>query len=117
MLGRRIGDPQGIEGPAGAAADGLGLLDIETVLTGGKTLQEVQGTHLESGAAVRGFEMHVGVTEGPGLARPFLELDHGLRGGRREGASSEERSVGKEGVRTWRVGGWPVPSRKRKIDY
>src|SRR3546814_3079653 len=27
MLGRRIGDPQGIEGPAGAAADGLGLLD------------------------------------------------------------------------------------------
>src|SRR3546814_3588112 len=47
MLGRRIGDPQGIEGPAGAAADGLGLLDIETVLTGGQTLQEGQGTHLD----------------------------------------------------------------------
>src|SRR3546814_10574238 len=42
MLGRRIGDPQGIEGPAGAAADGLGLREIETVLTGGKTLQEVR---------------------------------------------------------------------------
>src|SRR3546814_13607038 len=36
MLGRRIGDPQGIEGPAGAAADGLGLPDTGTGLTGGK---------------------------------------------------------------------------------
>src|SRR3546814_14364337 len=61
MLGRRIGDPQGIEGPAGAAADGLGLLDIENVLTGGQTLQEVQGPHLERGAAGRGFERNVGV--------------------------------------------------------
>src|SRR3546814_13129576 len=34
--------------------------------------------------------MHVGVTEGPGLARPFLELDNGLRGGRREGAVSAD---------------------------
>src|SRR3546814_11669397 len=43
MLGRRIGDPQGIEGPAGAAADGLGLLDLQPVLTGGKTPPEASG--------------------------------------------------------------------------
>jgi adenosylcobyric acid synthase len=65
MLGRRVADPQGIEGPAGAAAEGLGLLEVETVLTGEKALKEVRGRHLESGAALRGYEMHVGVTEGP----------------------------------------------------
>ena len=36
MLGRRIADPQGIEGSPGAA-DGLGLLDVETVMTVQKT--------------------------------------------------------------------------------
>ncbi|MGF1592840.1 MAG: cobyric acid synthase [Kiloniellaceae bacterium] len=88
MLGRRVADPQGIEGPAGAAAEGLGLLEVETVLTGEKALQEVRGRHLESGAAVRGYEMHVGVTGGPGLARPFLDLD-----GRPEGAVSDDGQV------------------------
>ena len=38
MLGRRVADPEGIEGPAGAV-DGLGLLDVETTLTGEKTLR------------------------------------------------------------------------------
>ncbi len=42
MLGRRIADPGGIEGPAGAV-DGLALLDVETELTGDKTLVEVHG--------------------------------------------------------------------------
>ena len=37
MLGRRVADPEGLEGPAGAV-EGLGLLDVETVLTGEKTL-------------------------------------------------------------------------------
>jgi len=81
MLGRRVADPDGIEGPAGDSAEGLGLLDVETVLTGEKALREVQGIHLESGAAIRGYEMHVGVTTGPGLTRPFSDLE-----GRAEGA-------------------------------
>src|SRR5690606_15094780 len=85
MLGRRLADPEGIEGSAGAIAEGLGLLDVETTLTGHKALREVGGKHSESGAAVRGYEMHVGVTQGAGLARPFLELDIGLEGGRPEG--------------------------------
>src|SRR3546814_16180525 len=34
--------------------------------------------------------MHVGVTQGGGLARPFLELDSGLGGGRPEGAVSAD---------------------------
>lgn len=72
MLGRRIADPQGIEGPAGAA-EGLGLLDVETVLTAEKTLKPVAGQGFD--APLSGYEMHVGVTTGAGLARPFLQLD------------------------------------------
>ncbi|MBY0430105.1 MAG: cobyric acid synthase, partial [Rhodospirillales bacterium] len=45
MLGDRIGDPDGIEGPPGAAA-GLGLLPVETVMTGAKTLREISGSGL-----------------------------------------------------------------------
>src|SRR5205085_12357530 len=71
MLGRRIADPHGIEGPCGEAP-GFGLLDIETVLGGDKTLAAVSGTEIASGAPVSGYEMHVGVTIGPGLARPML---------------------------------------------
>ncbi len=37
MLGTRLDDPEGTEGPPGAV-EGLGLLDIETVLTGDKRL-------------------------------------------------------------------------------
>jgi adenosylcobyric acid synthase len=90
MLGRRVSDPQGVEGPAGATAEGLGLLEVETVLTGEKALKEARGRHVESGAAIAGYEMHVGVTAGPGLARPFLDLDDGLGGGRPEGAVSPD---------------------------
>src|SRR5690606_26004284 len=42
MLGRRIADPEGVEGPPGAA-DGLGLLDVETVLAGDKVLRPARG--------------------------------------------------------------------------
>ncbi len=88
MLGRRIADPQGLEGPAGAA-DGLGLLDVETVLTGRKTLRPAAGVLAESGQAFAGYEMHVGVTTGPGLARPFLV--HG--DGRPDGAISADGRI------------------------
>jgi adenosylcobyric acid synthase len=87
MLGRRIADPTGVEGPAGAAA-GLGLLDVETVLTGEKLLVEAAGIELASGAAVRGYEMHVGRTGGPGTARPMLRL-----GARSDGAVSPDGRV------------------------
>ena len=79
MLGTTISDPQGIEGPAGHAP-GLGLLDVETELTGDKTLTEAVGTDLDTGAPVRGYEMHVGKTSGPGLARPMIQLADGVDG-------------------------------------
>jgi adenosylcobyric acid synthase len=87
MLGRRIADPDGIEGPPGEAA-GLGLLDVETVLTGEKILMEADGVELGIGAPVRGYEMHVGRTRGPDTARPMLRLN-----GHEDGAVSVDGRV------------------------
>src|SRR3981081_3965441 len=44
MLGRTIADPEGIEGPA-ATVEGLGLLDISTVMIADKSTRLVQGIH------------------------------------------------------------------------
>ena len=54
MLGRHIADPQGSEGPPGAAP-GLGLLEVETGLGGDKRLVEAAGTEIASGTPVCGL--------------------------------------------------------------
>jgi adenosylcobyric acid synthase len=78
MLGRTVADPGGVEGPPGAVA-GLGLLDIETVLIGGKRLAAATGTFL--GAPFAGYEMHIGRTTGPGTAAPLLTFADGRADG------------------------------------
>ena len=87
MLGRVIADPDGVEGPPGRA-EGLGLLDVETVLTGDKVLRPVRGT-LASGEPFEGYEIHVGRTAGAGTARPFLVREDGAG----EGATSADGKV------------------------
>src|SRR5436305_5355381 len=62
MLGRTIDDPTGIEGHAGTA-EGLGLLDVATVLCGDKRLEPARG-ETSDGVPFPGYEMHMGVTEG-----------------------------------------------------
>ena len=74
MLGRSIADPDGIEGPPGRV-DGLGLLDVDTVLSPGKALRHVTGTAL--GARFDGYEMHIGATTGADAARPLTRFDSG----------------------------------------
>jgi adenosylcobyric acid synthase len=73
MLGRAIADPDGIEGAPGTSA-GLGLLDVETVLTPVKQLRVEQATHTPTGAAISGYHMHMGVTEGGDRTRPFAHV-------------------------------------------
>jgi len=73
MLGREIADPEGIEGPSGSVA-GLGLLDVATRMTADKRVTETAATHIASGAAVRGYEIHIGRTDGPDCARPLFEV-------------------------------------------
>jgi len=87
MLGQVLADPDGIEGAVGAVP-GLGLLDVETVLGREKRLALVDGVHVGSGAAVAGYEIHLGVTNGPDCARPFARI-----GGRDEGAVSADGRV------------------------
>ena len=88
MLGRTIADPEGVEGPPGCVV-GLGLLDVETVLTGTKTLELVSGTVSADQAAFSGYEMHLGRTTGPATAEPFLRLADG----RTDGAASADGRV------------------------
>jgi adenosylcobyric acid synthase len=87
MLGRTISDPDGVEGPPGHAP-GLGLLDIDTVLTGDKVLRPTSG-RLASGGAFEGYEIHVGRTDGPALQRPLLIREDGAG----EGAISADGRV------------------------
>jgi adenosylcobyric acid synthase len=86
MLGRRVADPDGIEGPAGTV-DALGLLDVETVLTGDKRLEAATGE--AGGASFHGYEMHMGATTGPDTARPFGHLADGTP----EGAVSADGRI------------------------
>jgi adenosylcobyric acid synthase len=79
MLGTAVRDPLGVEGRAGEVA-GLGMLRVETELTGDKTLTEATGTDTTTGAPVRGYEMHVGRTSGPDRDRPMLRLGDGTDG-------------------------------------
>jgi adenosylcobyric acid synthase len=85
MLGRTIADPEGIEGTPGSA-EGLGLLDVETVIRGDKSLAPVSGCVADSGVALTGYEMHMGRTDGPDTARPVCRLDYG----RPDGATSPD---------------------------
>jgi adenosylcobyric acid synthase len=114
MLGRTIADPRGIEG-APSTVPGLGLLEVDTEISGEKSLTEVSGTTLADGVPIRGYEMHMGVTTGPDAARPLIRFD----GGRADGAVSADRRVAGTYVhglfaedaqrRTWiaRLGGTP----------
>jgi adenosylcobyric acid synthase len=87
LLGRMVADPGGVEGAAGQA-EGLGLLDVETTIVGDKRLTETSGHEIASGAAVHGYEMHIGDTTGDGTRHPMLTID-----GRDDGAVSKDGLV------------------------
>ena len=74
MLGHSVADPHGIEGPP-STVDGLGLLDIETVLEGDKVLIEVAGETAADRVPFKGYEMHIGRTTGDVV--PLLRLGAG----------------------------------------
>ena len=89
MLGRAVHDPEGIEGTPGTAA-GLGLLDVETTLANEKRLEKIEGISSD-GTPFTGYEMHMGLTDGPDCARPFARLADGNA----EGAmSASGRAIG-----------------------
>ncbi|MFM7345566.1 MAG: cobyric acid synthase [Tagaea sp.] len=81
MLGRSIADPGGREGPAGEAP-GLGLLDAATALGAEKTLRRIEARDAITGAAIAGYEIHLGETWSN--EAPLLALD-GVPEGARSG--------------------------------
>ncbi len=87
MLGEAIHDPQGLENKAGSS-DGLGLLPMQTTLENEKQLTRVSGWLTLDDAPVEGYEIHMGITTGPALERPAVQL-----GDKNDGAISEDGQV------------------------
>lgn len=89
MLGTSISDPEGVEGAPGETA-GLSHLPLTTVLSRHKRLQQVSGKCLfdGSGAAVSGYEIHMGVSHSEAALSPAFELD-----GVAEGLCSADQQI------------------------
>jgi adenosylcobyric acid synthase len=87
MLGRTVRDPDGIEGRL-REAEGLGLLDVETVMEPEKTVRNVAARSLAFDAPLSGYEIHLGRTFGPDCARPATVIDNVP-----DGASSADGKV------------------------
>jgi adenosylcobyric acid synthase len=88
MLGRTIADPLGLEGPSGESP-GLGWLELDTVLEAEKQLRNTVGILTLEDAAVRGYEIHAGVTQGAALEKPSAMLE----GARPDGALSDDGRI------------------------
>lgn len=81
MLGSMISDPDGVESER-SGGEGLGLLDVETVLKPGKHTHQVEGQFLQAAAVagfagfdrVSGYEIHAGESSCGIMSRPLLKL-------------------------------------------
>ena len=87
MLGRSVRDPHRIEGERDAI-EGIGLLDVETVMLPEKTVRNTLAMSAVHGVALTGYEIHLGETAGADCARPVALID-----GRPEGAMSADGRV------------------------
>jgi adenosylcobyric acid synthase len=87
LLGKTIADPLGTDGKAGTV-DGLGLLDIDTVMSAEKTTRPVRGSHCASGTAIEGYEIHLGESRGADCGRPMVTIE-----GRADGAISPDGRI------------------------
>ena len=87
MLGNKLHDPHGIEGKAGSI-DGLELLDFETTIEKQKELKLVNGQLIWDKSDVTGYEIHMGISEGPALNNPAVQLTDKV-----EGVISEDNQI------------------------
>src|SRR5690606_20716434 len=94
MLGDRLVDRDGIEAAPGTAVAGLGLLPVTTTFAEAKATRRVSGVMraapgawgTSAGEPVRGYEIHMGQTEGEGES--LVDLD-----GRADGCVSTDGRV------------------------
>jgi adenosylcobyric acid synthase len=87
MLGRRVRDPQGIEGGV-TETKGLCLLDVETVMEPEKIVRNVESRSAVFDVPLSGYEIHLGRTTGPDCRRPVALIE-----GIEDGATSADGKV------------------------
>jgi adenosylcobyric acid synthase len=87
MLGRHVSDLEGVEGGA-CEAEGLGLLDVETVMEPRKIIRNTAARSVRFDTPLEGYEIHMGRTRGQDCLRPVAEIDGGG-----EGATSPDGRV------------------------
>ena len=103
MLGQKICDPEGVEGNI-KEAYGLGLIQRNTVFKGEKVTTQVEGIIEEGlpgvlgacgGLKVKGYEIHMGISEKTGECRDLLTITQELGEAREvlEGSCNEEGTV------------------------
>jgi len=105
MLGNRVSDPFGVDGDPGEAA-GLGLLDVDTIMTRHKEVKPVSRAVTALGPTTSGYVIHAGRTSGPDANRPFINFgaeQDGARSanGRIEGTYLHGAFAGNEFRRAW----------------
>src|SRR5262245_7797910 len=87
MLGRVVRDPHVREGST-TETEGLGLLDVETVMEPEKTVRNVTAHAVYFGTPLSGYEIHLGRTTGADCIRPVAVIN-----GVEDGATSADGKV------------------------
>ncbi len=87
MIGAQIADPHKLESD-GKTIQGLGFLNVTTILAQEKTLTRMTGRHLDSGHMVTGYEIHHGQSDSTGI-EPVVQTDDN----RWDGVTSPDRKV------------------------
>ena len=100
MMGRRILDPHGVESPD-REAEGLQLLPVDTVFAPVKETHRVRGSVSfgsgllsgSEGAALEGYEIHMGSSTHQGNVSPPFSISREGRDGQSDGAVSEDGRI------------------------
>lgn len=89
MMGLSVDDPDGAEGNL-RSMPGLGLLPVRTVLAGEKRTVRTGFRFMDSDGLCNGYEIHMGVSETEGDAKPVCIRDDGTA----EGCMATDRCFG-----------------------
>lgn len=94
MLGRTVSDPHGMESDLGTA-EGLGLLDVKTVMSAQKKTFQVSAEAAIAGEsiAVKGYEIHMGETNGEAAPFAVISRRNGTAVAVADGAASKDGQV------------------------
>jgi len=106
MLGNTIYDPEHIESPV-EESEGLALLDFTTTLTREKTLTQVSAVVTLAGksCALKGYEIHCGVSTGAALSKPLVHIAKDESHSIADGCISDDNQI----VATYLHGFFDVP--------